>query len=131
MVVNGCKKVGQPGVEKGKTTALGNDFRAISIFCLRSKPVKSGSDHRLDSSMVFNSEPLQDVLRKVFGSAKAGYILFGEMMSRERFVTADVRNQTLKEALARILESAGLRDFEIMETLEDPASYFIRVRSGR
>ncbi len=36
-------------------------------------------------------------------------------------------NQSLKETLVRILESAGLRDFEIMETLEKLASHFIRV----
>ncbi len=44
-------------------------------------------------------------------------------------VTADVSNQRIADALPKILENAGIKNFQIMETLDDPPTYFINIRS--
>ena len=95
----------------------------------RSIPLKGGLDSRLDSSMRFVNAPLPRVLQDVFGSAKVGYILFGKLMSQNLLVTADVGNQRIADALSNILVNAGIRYFRIMQTLDDPPTYFIDIRS--
>ncbi len=92
----------------------------------RSTPLMSGLDKRMRSNMRFENVPLRFVLEDVFKFAAVGYSLFGETASESKLVTIDLSNERVADALTKILENAGLKDFKIMQTVDDsPGSYFI------
>jgi hypothetical protein len=96
-----------------------------------STPYNKGLDNGLSASMRFENTPLPSALRQVFDSAGVAYILFGESMSRSRFVTVDVSNQRVADALAMVLKSAGIKSFGIMQTNDESPSYFIFIPPSR
>jgi len=69
--------------------------------------------------------------RSSVGVAKVGYIAIGDPTLGKRLVTADVSNQRIKDALVKILQNAGIRDFEIMVTFENPTCYIVHIKSER
>ena len=95
-----------------------------SVLTSRLIPLKNGLERRLPLNMRFESVPLRMVLDDVFKQAQVSYCLFGESVSETTLVTIDVSGRTVSDAITQVLENVRVTA-RIMQTLDDPPSYFI------
>ncbi len=121
-----CASIGcHSRVEGGTLTVSPLPAGELPDLVSRSTALKDGLNKRLGPRVRFEKVPLADALKDIFGSSRASYILLGETLSADRFVTIDVSNETVAGAVGKILENAGLKDFRIMQTVEDIPTYFV------
>ncbi len=101
-----------------------------SSLLSHSAPLSAGLDGRLNSGMRFEAVPLKLALLDVFRSAGVSYMLFGQSLSETALVTLDVSGNRIADAIPKILRNAGIKDFTVRQTLENPPSYFVIVQSS-
>ena len=98
---------------------------------LRSKPYTGGLDMGLPSGLRFENVPPGRAMVDVFRSAGVAYGFYGESLLKGKHVTVDVSNLSIAEAVTRILENSGVKEYKIMQTLEDNPAYIIFTPAGR
>jgi hypothetical protein len=98
---------------------------------LRSKPYTGGLDRRLPSGLRYENVPPGRAMIDVFRYATVACDFYGESLLKGNPVTIDVSNLSVAEAVTRILENSGVKEYKIMQTLEDNPAYIIFTPSGR
>ena len=79
----------------------------------------------MTSSVRFLEVELPTALSDFFKAAGVNYLIFGEAAHARTRVTLDVSNEKVIDALMKIAQAAGMRDSQVMQTLDDPPAYFL------